>query len=1463
MSESKLKSKVSSLTVILMLVCSGLLIVLPSTLGSSSVNMEPGLENAQETIGELGSPGNLQTTEMRYDENVDQQDRILAKQLLGSNQIAMIGSFDPVSNIEVPDNNSVVNKVLSILGNVSFNSVTHSITKVEISIKCLKDTKYWDGSGWKTTQTWLSTSYINRSWSYSAISVTWTSGNQYLIQSKVTSNKTTETPSYGNKFTFDNVKPISNINSPINNTVLKTLSSISGNASDFSGSGVREVKISIQYVYLNYYWNGYNWSSGIYWFTVIGTTSWSFTNLPSTWTNMGKYHIKSKASDNAYNDEIPSWGVVFYISSQPANVTSSINTPSNKSCLNALTTISGTSTPGFNTIPTKVEISINRYLTNLYWSGSAWVTSVNWLVATGTTSWSYNSASVTWSSGVKYLIRSRATDNQSKVEIPSFGNIFTYDKIAPTSIITSPVNNSLVDDILNITGTASDTGGSGLYYVQISIIQNFTGYYYDGWYWSNNPKWLTVTGTTNWIYNIITNQTWPPGKYFVKSKAVDTARNVETPSFGNVFTIKAGPNNLLSYINFPGNTSWQNTVKSITGSAYATGGLSVNKVEITIYHTNLNKYWSGSAWKSTSTWLLATGKASWSYNTGSISWVNNNKYHIQSRVTHNASIVENPSFGNIFHFDNIKPSSKITYPANNTVINKSPYAIYYINGTASDTGGSGLKHVKISIKQNSTGKYFNGWSWETTQKWLWTYGTTKWTFKIQTNQTWQQVGKYHIQSRATDNAYNVEKPSYGNNFEIKKSTSSSSSVSSSISSPANNSYVNSVNSISGSASVQSRASLQRVEISIKQVNADSYWHGTAWKSGEHWLLATGTESWTYDSSSVLWSTDTYYNIRSKAIDDEDNEELPADGSTYMFDNVPPQNLNIEINNGAEYTKSRSVTFSLDGEDSGSGIEQMAFSTDGTEWSTWETFSDTKTFDLPSGEGEKIVYLRGKDKAGNIGSDNDKIYLDTTSPSIFSITVNENILYTNTRIILLVIDVKEIASNIVRISFSNDGIQWSDWEEIELSSTRAEGYSITKEYKLPPGDGPKTIYYRIQDSAGNMEEYSTDTIILDTTPPETLSAQINEDAKYTNSETVTLNIDAKDSLSGINEMSFSHDGTTWSDWEPFNTIKSMTLPSGDGEKIIYCRVKDMAENIEQTTDTIILDTSPPYSLSIMINNGAIETNSESVTLTLDASDATSGVYQMSFSSDGITWTSWEPFQGETDFTLPPNDGEKIVYFRVIDNAGNIAEPVIAIIQLKIKEQIIDTDNDGYSDQIDAFPTDPAAAVDSDNDKSPDQWNPGKSEMDSITGLHLDAFPTDPAASIDTDKDGYPDSWNPGMSEEDSTTNLQLDAYPNNPDKYKKSITSEEPDWGILPLVIIIVIIIVCALIFSFVIRNKHHRSDKQGKDDKILNEIRYEILHGKTTNESILSEDDLNTKLEEKHLRGEISENTYYYIKNNK
>ena len=85
---------------------------------------------------------------------------------------------------------------------------------------------------------------------------------------------------------------------------------------------------------------------------------------------------------------------------------------------------------------------------------------------------------------------------------------------------------------------------------------------------------------------------------------------------------------------------------------------------------------------------------------------------------------------------------------------------------------------------------------------------------------------------------------------------------------------------------------------------------------------------------------------------------------------------------------------------------------------------------------------------------------------------------------------------------------------------------------------------------------------------------------------------------------------------------------------------------------------------------------------------------------------------------------------------------------------DADNDGISDENDAFPDDPAASVDTDGDGKPDDWNEGKSAEDSTSDPALvldddddndgvkdinDDYPLDPTRTIfDIDSDGVRDA-----------------------------------------------------------------------------------------------------------------------------
>ncbi|WP_347332545.1 GLUG motif-containing protein [Marinimicrobium locisalis] len=114
--------------------------------------------------------------------------------------------------------------------------------------------------------------------------------------------------------------------------------------------------------------------------------------------------------------------------------------------------------------------------------------------------------------------------------------------------------------------------------------------------------------------------------------------------------------------------------------------------------------------------------------------------------------------------------------------------------------------------------------------------------------------------------------------------------------------------------------------------------------------------------------------------------------------------------------------------------------------------------------------------------------------------------------------------------------------------------------------------------------------------------------------------------------------------------------------------------------------------------------------------------------------------------------------------------------------LDTDNDGdgINNDADAFPLIAAASVDVDEDGLPDAWRDGcDTSCQDSSGLTLDghpndtdndgavneqdAFPANPAASVDADEDSLPDAWHEGCDTScQEGSGLTLDEHPNDTD-----------------------------------------------------------------------------------------------------
>ncbi len=375
------------------------------------------------------------------------------------------------------------------------------------------------------------------------------------------------------------------------------------------------------------------------------------------------------------------------------------------------------------------------------------------------------------------------------------------------------------------------------------------------------------------------------------------------------------------------------------------------------------------------------------------------------------------------------------------------------------------------------------------------------------------------------------------------------------------------------------------------------------------------ESYTSTKSGTLPSGDGLKTVYVKYKDYADNvSDVYSD--TITLDTATPTG-SVSINDGATYATSPSVNLALSANDETSGLSLMRFSNDGSSWSDWESYNTSMAWTLSTGDGTKTAYVQYKDNAGNVSTYTDTIILDTASPSS---SVASLPTYQSALSFLVSWSGSDTTSGVASydVQFRDGtGVSWEDWQTSPMATSTAF-----------VGEEGHTYYFqsRARDNAGNVEDYpggdgDTHTTV-DVTPPSG-SILVNDGAIDTTSTDVILNLSASDGVSGVSQMSFSNDGSSWSNWEDYSTSKLWALTSGDGLKTVHVRYKDNAGNISLVcTDTITLDTTVPAEYGLSINDGALFTNQVTVTLTIGAQ---SGTAQMQVSNEGnFAGTEWEPY-----------------------------------------------------------------------------------------------------------------------------------------------------------------------------------------------------------------------------------------------
>lgn len=306
---------------------------------------------------------------------------------------------------------------------------------------------------------------------------------------------------------------------------------------------------------------------------------------------------------------------------------------------------------------------------------------------------------------------------------------------------------------------------------------------------------------------------------------------------------------------------------------------------------------------------------------------------------------------------------------------------------------------------------------------------------------------------------------------------------------------------------------------------------------------------------------------------------PAHAAPRPQDRTPPTTP-IVTDDGEFTTSTTTLHASWSSSDPDSGIKQYKYAigarkgwTGVRRWTSVGLNTEVIASSLKLKSGKTYYFSvkaqNGAGKWSNTGFSNGiKVIPLETIPPQGSIKINNDTFYTNSPEVILSILAEDNpdGSGLDKMRFSNDinsPFFWSEWEN----------YATTKNWQLSVGDGTKTVYAQFRDKAGNVSAAVSDTIILDMVPP---AGRIEiAQGDFFNTPTVTLNLSAFDSTSGVSQMQFSEDNLIWTTPEPFAATRSWSFSPQEGLKTILVKFRDNAGNESiPSRDSGSLDTTPP-------------------------------------------------------------------------------------------------------------------------------------------------------------------------------------------------------------------------------------------------------------------------------------------------
>lgn len=421
------------------------------------------------------------------------------------------------------------------------------------------------------------------------------------------------------------------------------------------------------------------------------------------------------------------------------------------------------------------------------------------------------------------------------------------------------------------------------------------------------------------------------------------------------------------------------------------------------------------------------------------------------------------------------------------------------------------------------------------------------------------------------------------------------------------------------------------------------------------------EGWKLENGNLDGNKTVYAKFRDQA---GNTSEITS--AVLRVDRMGPVDCQLKIDKDAEFTTNRDKMVSLSLQ--ARGASEMLISQD-TSFANakWIGYQASIQYQLEGEDGTKIVYAKFRDEAGNESRQivSDKIFMDRSRPYDGEIIVNRGDPVTNNidKSVLLHLKAKDAVKMMVANDSTFKGARWQAYSPENIS------------WGLVGDDGLKIIYAKFIDASGNESFIYQDSILLDRKPPLKGSVKILAENLQINTQTVQLELSAE----GADEMLIANDlKFTNAKWETFRTKKAWTVVGEDGVKTVFAKFRKK-QIIDRTSkekpysnesvvvvDKIGLDTKAPQNGSIRIDNSAKYSTDINKHVLLRLATA-SAVEMMISNSEDFKDAKWQPYQFYVqDWVLEGEDGEKKVFAKFRDKAGNESPPVSATILLDRQE-----------------------------------------------------------------------------------------------------------------------------------------------------------------------------------------------------